>query len=166
MGNDKDFTPGLQPPAENSKPAWWFAFRENKLLVRSNGSSAAIPFTPDLSTFGLKTQRQHFLGHLGESPCYAVELAEGISLPEGLILEGLRQVYGRVDEELFWLAARAIQIVDWDRTHQFCSRCGSPTVLRQTERSRECPKCGHVQADGPAARHTSNQLGEKRMRPW
>ncbi len=59
-------------------------------------------------------------------------------------MEGLRQVYGRLDEDLFWLAARAIQIVDWDRTHQFCSRCGTPTVQRETERSKECPKCGQI----------------------
>jgi NAD+ diphosphatase len=73
-----------------------------------------------------------------------LELAEGLSLPEGMALEGLRQVYERLDEDLFWLAARAIQIVDWDRTHQFCSRCGAPTVQRETERSKECPKCGQI----------------------
>jgi NAD+ diphosphatase len=66
-----------------------------------------------------------------------LELAKGLSLPEGLALEGLRQVYGRLDEDLFWLAARAIQVVDWDRTHQFCSRCGNPTVQRETERSKD-----------------------------
>ena len=78
------------------------------------------------------------------SLCYAVDIPQGTAPPEGMVLEGLRQVYGRLDEDLFWLAARAVQIVDWDRTHQFCSRCGNPTVLRQTERSRECPKCGQI----------------------
>jgi len=94
---------------------------------------------------GLTVVRQQFLGHLGDHPCYAAELAENLSLPPGgLALEGLRQVYGRLDEDLFWLAARAIQIMDWDRTHQFCSRCGTPTVQRETERSKECPQCGQI----------------------
>jgi NAD+ diphosphatase len=40
------------------------------------------------------------------------------------------------------LAARAVQIVDWDRTHRFCGRCGAPLKARETERAKECPKCG------------------------
>ena len=144
MDHKRVFTPGIQPPSENSKPSWWFAFQGNKLLIQANGSSAVIPFVSHFGEFGLTTQRQHFLGSLNDSSCYAVELAEGTSLPQGMTLEGLRQVYGRLDEDLFWLAARAIQIVDWDRTHQFCSRCGNPTVLRQTERSRECTRCGQI----------------------
>jgi NAD+ diphosphatase len=144
MDPKRVFTSGIQPPAQNSKPSWWFAIQGNKLLIQANGSSTAVPFTPHLDEFGLKILRQHFLGSLDDSPCYAVELAEGISLPEGMALEGLRQVYGRLDEDFFWLGARALQIVDWDRTHQFCSRCGNPTVLRQTERSRECARCGQL----------------------
>jgi NAD+ diphosphatase len=144
MELDRTFIPGIKPPQENSKPAWWFAFQGNKLLVEPNGSTAAIPFVSDFKKFGLPLIRRHFLGDLDGNPCYALELAEAPALPEGLTLEGLRQVYGRLDEDLFWLAARAIQIVDWDRTHQFCSRCGTPTVQRETERSKECPKCGQI----------------------
>lgn len=140
----RTFIPGIKPPQENSKPAWWFVFQGNKLLVEPNGSTAAIPFRPDFKKFGPPLMRRHFLGDLDGNPCYALELAEGLSLPEGMALEGLRQVYERLDEDLFWLAARAIQIVDWDRTHQFCSRCGAPTVQRETERSKECPKCGQI----------------------
>jgi len=56
--------------------------------------------------------------------------------------EGLRRIYGRLEEELFWLAGRAVQIVDWDRTHRFCGRCGVPLKLRQKERAKACPQCG------------------------
>jgi NAD+ diphosphatase len=59
-----------------------------------------------------------------------------------MAFEGLRKVYGRLDEDLFWLAARAVQIAEWDRTHCFCGRCGIPLRLRETERAKECPQCG------------------------
>jgi len=144
MEINRTFIPGIKPPQENSKPAWWFVFQGVKLLIEPNGSGATIPFVPDFKNFGLTVGRRHFLGHLEDHPCYAAELGEGLSLPKGLALEGLRQVYGRLDEDLFWLAARAVQIVDWDRTHQFCSRCGAPTVQRETERSKECPQCGQI----------------------
>jgi len=42
----------------------------------------------------------------------------------------------------FSLAGRALQIVDWDRTNQFCGRCGSKTRTHQTERAKECEQCG------------------------
>jgi NAD+ diphosphatase len=43
---------------------------------------------------------------------------------------------------LFWVAGRAIQIVEWDRTHQFCGHCASPMVAKTAERAKECPQCG------------------------
>jgi len=144
MEGGRKFTPGIKPDQENSKPAWWFVFQGNKLLIKPNGSEATIPFGPEMKRFGYPLTRRHFLGELDGNACYALELAEGQPLPEGVAMEGLRQVFGRVDEDFFWVAARAVQIVDWDRTHQFCSRCGAPTVQRESERSKECPKCGQI----------------------
>ena len=46
-----------------------------------------------------------------------------------------------LDDAHFALAGRALQILDWDRTHQFCGRCGTPTEAKREERSRICPKC-------------------------
>ena len=59
-----------------------------------------------------------------------------------MAFEGLRQVYGRLDEDLFWISARAVQIVDWDRTHRFCGRCGAPTEAQKAERAKKCSRCG------------------------
>jgi NAD+ diphosphatase len=43
-------------------------------------------------------------------------------------LRGLRELYGMLDEDLFVLSGRAIQIVEWDRTHQYCGHCATPTT--------------------------------------
>lgn len=144
MESGRVFKPGIQPPPETGKPAWWFVFQGSKLLVRPNGSGAEIPFGPETQSFGIRPAHRHFLGDLDGNPCYALEMAEGLPAPGGMALEGLRQVHGRVDEDFFGLAARAVQIVDWDRTHRFCSRCGTLTVPREAERSKECPKCGQI----------------------
>ncbi len=55
----------------------------------------------------------------------------------------LRELYGRIDEELWTLAGRAAQLVEWDRTHIHCGRCGTPTEHAPGERARRCPVCGH-----------------------
>jgi NAD+ diphosphatase len=142
MGEKRKFISGILPHAEQSEPAWWFAFQENKLLVYLELSSVSIPWLVDFAELGLKTVSQHYLGELDNHNCYAVELPKGIVPPAGMTFEGLRQVYGRLDEDLFWVAARAVQIVDWDRTHRFCGRCGTELRTKTTERAKECPQCG------------------------
>jgi NAD+ diphosphatase len=59
-----------------------------------------------------------------------------------MTFQGLRHLYGQVDEDLFQVAGRAVQIVEWERINQFCSRCGHRMGNRQTERAKECPQCG------------------------
>jgi len=142
MENSRKFISGIEPPKEKSEPAWWFAFHGNKLLVYQEYSSVNIPYLADFSELGLTPLGQHYLGRLDNRDCYAVGIAEGTVAPAGMSFEGLRQVYGRLEEDLFWIAARAVQIVDWDRTHQFCGRCGAPLRTSTTERAKECPQCG------------------------
>jgi NAD+ diphosphatase len=138
------FISGIVPPAERKGPAWWFAFQGPKLLVYQGSGSVSIPCFFDFAELGLTALSQHYLGHLNGRDCYAVELAEGIPPPPGMALEGLRQIYGRLDETLFWVATRAVQIVDWDRTHVFCGRCATPLRTKKDERAKECPVCGQL----------------------
>jgi len=142
MGDLKNFISGIVPPKEQTQPAWWFAFQENKLLVYEKSPSVEIPCLIHFGELGLIVLRQNYLGKLDGRDCYAVELPEGSVAPSGMAFEGLRKVYGRLDEGLFWVAARAVQIVDWDRTHQFCGRCGASLIAKTTERAKECPQCG------------------------
>ena len=138
----KEFISDILPPKERSEPAWWFAFQESKLLIYQGHSSVSIPCLVDFAELGLTVLSQNYLGRLDNRHCYAVELTDKVILPVGMVFEGLRQLFNRLDEDLFWIAARAVQIVDWDRTHRFCGRCGTPLKTSLTERAKECPKCG------------------------
>jgi NAD+ diphosphatase len=142
MSGNKEFISLVVPPVENSDEAWWFAIQDDKILTQKESSVATIPWLVDFAELGLPILRQHYLGRLNGRHCYAVEVPGGVTVPDGLTFEGLRQVYGRLDEDLFSLAGRALQIIDWDRTHQFCGRCGSRTRTHPTERAKECVECG------------------------
>ncbi len=142
MEKKNHFVPGIVPPREKSEPAWWFASQQNQLLIYQDSSSVRIPYLVDFVELGIPTVSQHYLGQLKGHFSYAVDLPEGAVAPEGMAFEGLRKVYGRMDEDLFWLAGRAVQIIDWDRTHRFCGRCGIPLRSRETERAKECLQCG------------------------
>jgi len=51
-------------------------------------------------------------------------------------------LWGRVDETVWTVAGRAVQLVEWERTHRFCGRCATPTEPATGERARRCPACG------------------------
>jgi NAD+ diphosphatase len=142
MVEKKKFISGMVPPEERSEPAWWFAFQENKLLVYEQPCGVSLPLLADFSELGLTPLSSHYLGSFDTRPCHAVEVAEGTIPPAGMTFEGLRALYGRLDEDLFGIAGRAVQIIDWDRTHRFCGRCGTPLRTKSTERAKECPQCG------------------------
>ena len=142
MTDNRRFVLETVPPKVRSESAWWFVFQESKLLVEEGPSGVNLPCLIHITEMGLAPLREHYLGRLDDRPCYAVEVAEGTMAPAGMAFEGLRQVYGCLDEGLFWIAARAVQIIDWDRTHQFCGRCGVPLRTKAGERAKECPQCG------------------------
>jgi NAD+ diphosphatase len=141
MKNDHSFISAVVPPEERAEPAWWFAFLGNQLLLHQDPDSIRVPYLREFSELGVPHNGAHYLGELDGHSCYAVDLEENADVPKGMALEGLRKVYNRLDEELFWLAARAVQIVDWGRTQRFCGRCGVPLKARETA-GQECPQCG------------------------
>src|SRR5205823_5277876 len=78
-----------------------------------------------------------FLGTLDNRPCWAI--AHEGDRDGAVPLMGL---WGQVDETTFTIAGRAVQLVEWARTHRFCGRCGTPTEPAVGERAFRCPDCG------------------------
>lgn len=138
------FKAAVAPPSQGGQKSLWFAFRTFRLLVHIEGGTADIPCLLDLSEIGLQSVRRQFLGELDGQPCYSAELTEDAKAPAGWSFHGLRRLYDLLPEELFWVAGAAVQIVDWDRTHQYCGRCGAETRDIKRERAKECPQCGLI----------------------
>lgn len=53
----------------------------------------------------------------------------------------LRSQLGLIDESLFALAGRGLQLERWYREHRFCGRCGSATQLMEHRQAYRCPNC-------------------------
>jgi len=138
------FIPLVNPPDALSSPAMWFAFQGAQLLIRREEGRASVPSARHISEFGLEAVRSQYLGLYEGNHCFSCEIAAEVAAPEGMAWTGLRGLFGLVDDHLFALAGRAVQIVDWDRSHLYCGRCGTPTVVKTGERARQCPKCGQV----------------------
>jgi NAD+ diphosphatase len=136
---------------------FWFVFRGTDLLVelgppdprpsddlrvRQRPTWARIPLQKNHNWLGARALRTLYLGRLGGQDCWAAELPPDGPVPAaGLSWEGLRTLFSVLDDRHFALAGRALQLVDWDRTHQYCGRCGTPTEPKRDERVRVCPAC-------------------------
>ena len=136
------FVSGYSAPESGAKPAWWFAFAGNRLLVEWRNGKACLPFADHWPLPELTLLRQLYLGALDQHPCYGVEIPENADLPRNTALQGLRELWGVLDETLFGLSGQALQIVDWDRCHQYCGRCGASTQSRGNDRAKHCAACG------------------------
>ncbi len=132
----------VNPPETQTEGAWWFVFRKNRLLVQVENRKAVVPLTANLATMQLEPIRQQYLGLLDGRHCYSAEVAEAADPPEGWTFQGLRRVFDFLPKAQFWTAARAIQIVAWDRDHQYCGRCAKRTETMTRERAKACPNCG------------------------
>jgi len=135
----------ISPPnfSENPQsPAYWFAFRQNELLVNAANASPAVPFLESVDQLRIPLVRQQFLGFLNDRPCFSAELDDHTEPPEGMAFQGLRALFRYLDENVFVMAGRAIQIVHWDRTNRFCGQCGTPLENSREKFSKECPRCG------------------------
>lgn len=140
------FVSKVTRPEGLDSPSLWFLFKGYRILVHRQETTASIPVIPDPREIGCMPLRSIYLGQLyddtGVLDCFCGEIDENFESPPGMSFEGLRSLYANLDEISFWLAGRAVQIVDWDRTHQFCGRCGQLTVDQTQDRAKICPNCG------------------------
>jgi NAD+ diphosphatase len=123
------FVPLLQPPDSPAiSGSLWFHVRGNHLWV------AEAPMDPNADPL--------FVGMLGTTACWAIEVPADTPDPDDGMFSDLRALYGRLPEVQWTVGGRAVQLVDWARTHQFCGRCAAPTERSPGERSMRCTKCG------------------------
>lgn len=142
------FKTAVTPPSDLDQPALWFLFQGYRLLVSAADEGLQIPLSISADNLGLHPVREQYLGYWDDNGqrihCFCGEIEKDTLPPSGYSWESLRPLYPLLDERLFWLAGVAIQIVDWDRTHQYCGRCGQATVNHKKDRAKECPQCGLV----------------------
>jgi len=134
--------------AEKQAEAICFAFRKHELLVKSAGQAVEIPRIDEVAPLNSKLQNRRYVGEFDKRPCFSMELSDDFTLPPGMILTGLRGLFGLLKDDVFVLAGRSFQMIQFEQRHRFCGRCGSPTELKKDEYARICPQCSLVRYPG------------------
>ena len=140
--NWRRFNSVTRLPNTRIKQAWWFVFQNGQLLIIPDDDRAEVPRAANVSDLHVTAVRQQVLGTLDGVPCFSAEISDEADAPAGMSFQELRSLYGAIDDDLFWVAGRALQIVRWDATTQFCGRCGNRAQLKSDEHAKICPDCG------------------------
>lgn len=119
-----------------------FLFHQSRLLVRE--ADLALPALPLAVEWGLDAGTLQPLGRLAGRYCQAGWFDAEPVLPEGYALRPLRSLFGALDDDLLGVAARAVQIAEWARTHRYCGACRAPMVRAEGERCMRCSHCSHL----------------------
>jgi NAD+ diphosphatase len=140
------FVPGIDGAERAAGPGALYFVVHPRGVVGRRAADSPVPCMLDASeaaSFAAKDAPAHFLGQLDEKDVFTV----GVADPSAEILApyevlGLRAFHAAVDETVFGIGARAVQIVEWAATHRFCGRCATPTERAPGERAMRCPACG------------------------
>ena len=139
----------VYPPAQlTSSIAYWFPFRNDKVLMRET-EQGIVPLQGDediqsLIPISQGHEASHmFIGTLDDIPCMTYE-AKIETLPESIHELTLREVYGQVDEIFYGIVMYAYQLLYWQRTSNFCPVCGHIPEAEEGTWGKRCPNCGHV----------------------
>ena len=139
----KRYVPSFAPESNEDSNVFWFVFNSDNLLVDLE-NNCKIPFIKDLEDLNIHLVRKQYMGTFLGHGCYSAEVAPETNAPESMAFMDLRHLYEILEEDLFLLAGRAIQIVNWDKNHSFCGKCGIPTEIMDNEMAKICPECGFI----------------------
>jgi NAD+ diphosphatase len=147
MTKEKDyinFIPGVLQPEETNNADLFFIFSNDKLLVKISGEGLMVPEGQDVEKLRMKITTRLYMGKMYGIHCYCLEVEELFVDNENMEWMDLRSAGLMLEEELFFAAGRAAQLLYWDKTNKFCSSCGSAVESRPDERAKVCPKCGFM----------------------
>ena len=122
-----------------SEPSYWILRCQHRLLT-VGGKAQETLFPLGLAADFGQPENVLAVGEWLGRPCYAADVEQFPALESGEATP-LRAIFQLAGAELFALAGRATQLLDWQNQHRYCGRCGTPTVKKAGELALHCPSC-------------------------
>ena len=131
------------PVSVNTETKWIIAVVGRDILLADGSRMAKNPLIDSDATdsLGFFCQRKITLGQWLSRDCEVWDLMPEVTATEGFSLVGLRDLLTVAGEEIFSLACRAVQLLDWQDKHRFCGSCGKPNHTTGKEHAMTCSDC-------------------------
>lgn len=76
---------------------------------------------------------------------YLVRYLTKLPTTDGFQAQPLRHILSKLSTLQFERISRALQLLEWQKNHRFCSHCGTATIRHaQGEFARVCPACAYT----------------------
>ncbi len=155
-GNADEIRSMTESDQARGLPVW-----RGKPLLAGSARDRAGWLRIDHNLFNHASESPVFLGLDGETPRFCFDVSSWMpkDLPEtiGAFTDPSEQVHPKIGPEFAFvelrsamtrleardaeLVATAKALLDWHRSHRFCSRCGSQSVMANVGWQRNCPDC-------------------------
>lgn len=136
---------GIKAANLKTGPAYWFIFYRDQLMISASSreNMNRIPYFEDIGMLNSTITDIQYLGSIDGRESYAATTPEIITR-EGCQFVGLRQLFGGIEDDWYWLANRAFHLVGWRKKNRFCGCCGSEMSESGEEVALVCLKCGNI----------------------
>lgn len=121
----------MQTTSHSQVPDYWFIFQGDRLLLTKTETQVNLPDESIFLQIKPYLLRHHYLGKFNNHNCYCAEIDKNISLPQDIQIIPLRLAFEVIGVDWYRAAVKAYSIITWDINTQFCSRCGSKTILKK-----------------------------------
>lgn len=138
------YIPAIIPQDSDTRPACLFIFSSSKILIKDDSGQLSIPTSSNFNQRELLFTSRQYLGEFDGYPCYCLDADDKFVAPNDMTFKDLRGLLGQLPQDIFLLAGRAFQIVNWNRMNKFCGKCGTLTEPKQDELAKFCPCCRSV----------------------
>lgn len=119
----------------------WLIFSNNRIMYRLINDEIIFPKSTEIKNLGLSNILG--IGHNSKGRYYVAEL-EDESLVSDFIFNDLKSLVGILEEELFFICSRAVQMLSWNKNNVYCGRCGSLMNFKPNDTAKVCSKCGQT----------------------
>ena len=135
----RDFVSLTDASQVPGSPRDYYLFRGAEILMRFDENDQFEPVPDDDPLIDkLDQEKTHYLGELVGRHVFASEISN-TGIEEKTL--GLRALFGRIDRLTFNVASRAVQVLNWHQSHQFCGRCGGRNIPHERDRAMVCRNC-------------------------
>ncbi len=95
----------------------------------------------DFDQLQIFLKQKILIGQWKGRDCEVWDLMSDCATVPDLQLVELRSLLAHSTDSAFSLASRAVQLVQWSKTHKYCSRCGESLSLQPYEHALHCTDC-------------------------
>lgn len=130
---------------EELEEALYFIYHDKKILVQTRENKFQMPTKEVGEQLVNSLENSYYLGELEGRTCICGQMKAEHEVPEEFSFVALNDELWEMDEQLYFIAIKAMQLMEWDENTKYCGRCGNIFARKTDERAKICPNCGKVE---------------------